>query len=145
VKGVPLSRKGWRASNLFAHPSRKKPVKAWKGTILLNEYIENSRLCIAIEGIHGVEGAYAAVRMGDRIFGCPDRAASYPSNTWEYLNARRDRNYTYYLPISPEMVGKKLEVYCIAYDDKQLDINPDVWITTYPLPYERHRLVLESQ
>jgi len=143
--GMPLSRMEWRASNLFAHPGRKKPVKAWTGPIVLDEYVKNSRLCIALEGIHGVEGAYAAVKIGDQIVGCPDRAASYPSNTWEYINARRDRNYTYYLPLSPEMAGKTIEVFCIAYDSDKCGFKPEVWLTTYPLPYSKQRLVLERK
>lgn len=39
----------------------------------------------------------------ETYIGAPDRAAAFPSNTWEYVNAKRDRGYTYYFPITPEM------------------------------------------
>jgi hypothetical protein len=103
---------------------------------------KNKIFVIAVEGEHGVEGAYAALKVDGRLVGCPDRSPSFPSNTWEYVNARRDKNYTYYAPIRKDMIGKRIEAYELAYDEKKIDLQPVVWITAYPPPYENKVLEL---
>ncbi|HSP43052.1 MAG TPA: hypothetical protein VLO11_09290, partial [Luteolibacter sp.] len=75
-----LPRDGWRASNFFAHPEAVPAVRAWSAKVSVDEITPTSYLCVAVEGEHGVEGCYAALRVGDRLIGAPDRAASYPSN-----------------------------------------------------------------
>lgn len=136
-----LERERWKASNLFAHPRRMRPVKAWKTQVVLDEWVKGGYICIAVEGEHGVEGAYAALKVGGQLVGCPDRAPSFPSNTWEYVNARRGRNYTYYVPATKDMIDKPIEVYVFSYDDKKTNLKPVVWKTAYPAPYEN--IVLE--
>jgi hypothetical protein len=140
--GQPVDREGWRASNLFAHPGRMRPVKAWTARIELDQWVKGSYLCVAVEGEHGEEGVYAAARVGGKLVGCPDRAPSFPSNTWEYCNARRDRNYTYYIPVTDDMVGKAVEVFVLACDKEKTDVRPAVWVTAYPIPYESRVLEL---
>jgi hypothetical protein len=140
--GQLLSRQFWRASNLFAPPQQKKAVKAWTARCVLDEWVKGSYLCIAVDGEHGVEGAYAAVKVNGKLIGCPDRAPSFPSNTWEYVNARRDKNYTYYVPITKKMIGQPLEVFVLAYDEERLNLSPTVWQTAYPTPYETIELEL---
>jgi len=140
--GRMLSRNLWCASNLFAHPRRKEAIKAWTAQCELDEWVEGSYLCITVEGEHGVEGAYAAIKVNDQIIGCPDRAPSFPSNTWEYVNARRDKNYTYYVPITKEMIGQPIDVFVLAYDEEKLDLSPTVWQTAYPTPHENIELEL---
>jgi hypothetical protein len=141
--GQPLPRSKWRASNLFAHPSQMKPVAAWHGRVTVDEKVPGAKLCIAVEGVHGVEGAYAALKIGDRYIGCPDRAASYPSNTWEYVNARRDTGYTYYAPVTPDMVGVPIDVWVLAYDAEHLDLHPVVWSSVDPVALGGRMLRLE--
>lgn len=141
-EGRPLSRKFWRASNLFAHPRRMKPLKAWKGEIRLNEWVKGGYLCVAVAGDHGIEGAYAALKVDGKLMGCPDRAPSFPSNTWEYVNARRDRNYTYYIPLTGAMIEKTIEVFVLAYTEGSFDLKPSVWKTAYPAPLETVALEL---
>lgn len=134
--GRSVNRIRWRASNLFAHPRRMEPAKAWRAEITLEEWVKGSYLCIALEGEHGVEGAYAAMKVAGEYLGCPDRSPSYPSNTWEYINARRDGNYTYYVPLTEDLVGRNIEVFVLAYEEDKVDLKPSVWITAYPVPYE---------
>jgi hypothetical protein len=141
--GRPMDRSAWRASNLFAHPSQMTPVKAWHSRIQVDDRLAGAKLAIAIEGTHGVEGAYVALKVGQRYVGCPDRAASYPSNTWEYVNARRDRGYTYYVPVTEEMIDKPIDVWVLAYDEEHTDLRPVVWETADPSPVEGKLLELE--
>lgn len=138
----PLNREKWTASNLFAHPRRLKPVKSWNTRITLEEWVKGAYLCIALEGEHGLEGAYAALKVDGKYVGCPDRAPSYPSNTWEYVTAGRDSNYTYYVPVTRDMIGKDIEVFVLAYEEGRVDLSPSVWISAYPAPYETITLEL---
>lgn len=141
-EGRWLERDKWRASNLFAHPGVMKPAKAWEAQFVLDEWVKGNYLCIAVEGEHGVEGAYAALKVDGRLIGCPDRSPSFPSNTWEYVNARRDKNYTYYVPITKDMIGKRIQAYVLAYDEEKTDLQPVVWMTAYPPPSENKVLEL---
>jgi len=143
--GNKMDRTKWRASNLFAHPRNKKALKAWKKSLVLDEVPEGSYLCVAINGRHGVDGAYAAARIDGKAVGAPDRAPSMYSNPWEYFNSRRDQNYTYYIPVNEEYIGKTIEVYVFGYDKDNLDLEPELWITAYPYPWEKKKLVLERK
>ncbi len=130
-KGKSLDRSNWKVSNLFAHPDRMKCVKSWKSVFSLKEIAENSYLSIAINGKHGIEGAYASAKIGGSLIGAPDRAVSFPSNTWEYVNAKSGSNYTYYIPLRKSYVGKKIEVFVMAYDEENKDLTPEIWISSF--------------
>ncbi len=144
-KGKSLDREKWRASNLFAHPSRMKCVKSWKTTFTLPEIANNSYLSVALDGKHGVEGAYIGSKIDGKLIGAPDRAASYPSNTWEYVNAERDANYTYYIPLNGEYVDKEIEIFVMAYDKENTDFKPEVWISSYTNGKEIIKIELQKQ
>jgi len=141
-KGKSLDRKNWRASNLFAHPSRMKCVKSWETSFTLTELANNSYLSVTLNGKHGIEGAYVAAKIDGKFVGAHDRAASYPSNTWEYVNAERDANYTYYISMKEEYIGKKIEIFVMAYDENNTDIKPEVWISSYTSGKETIQLEL---
>lgn len=145
TNGNRLERSQWRASNLFAHPNYKKPVKAWKTTVVLDEVPKGSYLCVAINGKHGKEGAYAAAKVNGMFTGAPNRAPSHLSNPWESFNSRKDKNYTYYIPVKEEYTGKDIEVYVFGYDQENLDFSSELWISTYPVPFERKVLVLNRK
>lgn len=103
----------------------------------------SSYLSVAVNGEHGVEGAYAAFKVDGRLVGAPSRAVSYPSNTWEYVNAKSASNYTYYFPLTKDMIGKKIEVFVMGYESDKLDITPEVWISSYN-PYMEKTLLIEK-
>lgn len=142
--GKPLDKSKWKASNLFAHPDRMKCVKSWKTSFTLDELANDSYLSVAINGKHGIEGAYVAAKIDGELVGAPDRAASYPSNTWEYVNAQRDSNYTYYIPLVGSCTGKKIEVFVMAYDIENLELEPEVWISSHSGGKEKLRVELET-
>ncbi|MEM1217003.1 MAG: hypothetical protein AAGJ82_15015, partial [Bacteroidota bacterium] len=150
--GQILNQSAWRASNLqrpyvqwhWDSTQLYSARRAWSTEIELNELAANSYLCIAINGRHGVEGAVAAVKVGDRYLGCPDRSPSYRSNTWEYRVTKSDANYTYYFPLTAELVEQPLEVFVLGFDEDQQPLRPEVWITAYPVPYRKHQLVLHK-
>ncbi|MGV8096210.1 MAG: hypothetical protein AB2L24_30520 [Mangrovibacterium sp.] len=149
--GVMVDHSGWKASNLFSpyFPNhwRKNLVnfaqKAWSSEIRLDEIPQGSYLCIAVNGEHGVEGAYAGLKIDGEYAGCPDRAPSFKSNVWEADVKEVDKNYTYYFPLKKEMIGKKIEVFVVGFDKDHLYLKPEIYITAYPIPFKKKLLVLK--
>lgn len=151
-RGKALDRTHWRASNLFAPIDLAPPVKAWSHDFTLSEVALGAYLAIAVNGIHGVEKAYASLRVGNGYAGAPRRAPSFPSNTWECPVRQTDRNTTYFVPLTADMVGKPLQAVVLllgdrrwpweAYTVSDAELQPEVWITAYPVPYATHDVVI---
>ncbi len=142
--GKPLDRTGWRAGNLFA-PYRSAPAEqAWELAFTLDEAAPGSYLAIAIHGEHGHELAYAALRCKGRPIGAPRRAPSFPANTWEVPVRQMPGNYTYYFPITPDMIGRRIEAIVLLLRGGDAAIRPEVWLTAHPIPRTRRRLVLST-
>lgn len=142
-KGQALDRSSWRASNLFAPSTKMVAKKAWKSTIRLTELANNSYLSVGLNGKHGIEGAYVAAKINGEYIGAPDRAVSYPSNTWEHINAKQDQNYTYYIPLKKEYLNKDIEIYVMSYDPLNNDIKPEAWVWSKD-PDQKIRLTLQE-
>jgi hypothetical protein len=140
--GKALDRANWRASQLFASGARTAAVKAWQHSFKLGEIPEGSYLAIALNGTHGEEGAYAALRVNGNPIGAPDRAVSYPCNPWEYPPQRKAANYTYYVPLTPEMKDAQIDAVVLGMRGGSTDFKPEVWITAYPAPFRQRMLTL---
>jgi hypothetical protein len=140
--GRPVDRTGWRASNLFGSYAKRPAVKAWSLAFTLDEIPDGSYLAVPLTGRHGKEGAYAALRVDGRPVGAPDRAVSYPSNTWEYKNVDSDHDYTYFLPVVPEMAGRRLELVVLQLEGGVDAFQPEAWITAHPAPFSARALIL---
>ena len=130
--GQALNRAKWRASNLFQNFSENPASSCWKLNFELDELAANSYLAIALNGKHGNEGAYAAIKIDDQYIGAPDRAVSFLSNTWEYFNVESESNYTYYFPLENKYIGKEIQVYVLGLKNGVAQFQPEVWITSYP-------------
>jgi len=141
--GLALDRIGWKGSNLFAHPDAIPADAAWSAKVKIDEITATSYLCVAVEGKHGDEGAYAAIRMNGKLIGSPERAISYPANPWEYPVRKRDTGYTYYFPLDDSMVGQELEVVLLGMKDGGKDLKPSVWITARELPFTSERITIK--
>ncbi|MGO9111086.1 MAG: hypothetical protein ACLP9L_17830 [Thermoguttaceae bacterium] len=143
--GRPADRTKWRASNLFAPYTKVAAKSAWSLSLVLDEAPQGSYLVIPLAGRHGIEGAYAAVRIAGRPVGAPSRATSYPANAWEAPVRQTDSNYTYYVPATKDVVGKPIDVVVLVLADGINDFRPEAWITAYPVPLESHELVLDRR
>lgn len=135
LQGKPIDRSRCSASNLFAHPDALPAVAAWSAIVKVDEILPTSYLCVAVDGKHGQEGCYAAIRVGGRLVGAPDRAPSYPVNPWEYPVRRHESGYTYFFPLDKSMVGQDLEVVLLGMKGGGQNIQPAVWITAKDLPF----------
>lgn len=130
-RGRALPRGGWRASNLFP-PYHSRPAEAWwKGTVTLDEATPGSYLCIALNGEHGRDGGWVAARLNGKLVGCPDRAESFDCTAWESEYGLRTvgSNYTYYLPVTQDMIGGKLEIFALTLWLGKQSYHPAVWLT----------------
>jgi hypothetical protein len=140
--GTKLDRSKWRASNLFSQYVKAPAVAAWSLSFTLDEASKGSYLAIPVIGRHGRECAYAALRFDDGFIGAPDRSLSFPGNVWEYCTAESDSNYTYYVPVTAEMLNKKIDVVVLILKGGANDVKPELWITAYPIPFQSVELVL---
>jgi hypothetical protein len=145
LDGKKIDRSKWRASLLFARYSRVRPVKAWQHSFVLDDIPKNSYLAIALNGEHGVEGAYAAIRVDSEPIGAPDRSVSFPANTWEYPVRKRSTDYTYYIPLTEDMAGKKIDAVVLGMKNGTDKFKPQVWITAYPPPFCEQILTLTEK
>ena len=57
------------------------------------------------------------------------------ANTWERRVQTSDHDYTYYLPLTPDMAGRTIETFVLAFDKEQATLQPEVWVTCYPIPF----------
>ena len=140
--GKSVDRSLWRASNLFFPYEAGPAVAAWSSSFVLDEIYEGSYLAVALEGEHGNEGAYVAARIDGRFAGAPDRAVSFPSNTWEYYNEEKDSHYTYYIPLKKAWKGKNIDVVVLVLERGKNKFRPEAFLTAYPVPYESRELIL---
>jgi hypothetical protein len=142
LRGRELDRTKWRGSHLFSPYYRVKAEKAWTASTVLNSIPEGSYLAVCLEGEHGVEGAYAALRVEGKPVGAPDRSPSYPANPWEYPVSKAKSHYTYYIPLTADMTGKDIDIIVLGMKGGKADFKPEVWLTAYPAPYKERELVL---
>ena len=134
LNGKVVDRSLWRGSNLFKAYNTYgcRATKAWDLSFTLDEIADGSYLCVAVNGKHGIDGAWVAFKIDGEYVGCPDRAPSYLSNSFECPTRRVGKNNTFYLPLTPEMKGKKIEAYCLKLGNakEEMDLSPEVWITS---------------
>ena len=114
---------------------------AWSAKLTLNAVAKNSYLAVAIPGNYGPENAYAALRVAGHLTGAADRAAAYPFNNFE-ANGSSNGNYTYYFPITNQVAGKEIEVVVLGFGKAMKSVQPEVWLTAYPIPFESKTLIL---
>jgi len=142
--GSRIDRAKWKASNLFWNYSKVAATAAWSATYTLPEVPPGSYLCVALEGRHGREGAYAAARVDGRLVGAPNRAPSMLYNQWETSGGQTDRNYTYFIPLTADMAGKPVDVVVLTLRKGVNEYKPQTWITAYPAPHVTRMLELQS-
>ena len=99
----------WCVNTLLNHQPRTGFDAAWAASFTLPERARGSFLCVAVNGRHGIEKAYAALRVGETHRGAPKRTVSFPSNTWECAVRPHDSHYTYLFPVTDNMVGAPID------------------------------------
>lgn len=141
-RGRMLDRSAWRASNLFAAYHMAPATHAFTARFTLPDAPPGGYLALAIHGEHGNELAYAALRTPTGYVGAPRRAPSFPCNPWECPVRPVSANYTYFFPITPDLVGQELDAVALILKDGNPAVRCDLHATAYPIPHARQRLVL---
>jgi hypothetical protein len=140
-----LDASSWCATNLFAPYSAANPEAAWQATVEIEGNVaQGSYLCVALEGKHGINKAFAALRVDGKWVGASQRAPSFPCVAWEYPVKFLDSNNTHYFPVTEEMRGKNVEVVVLGLSGGVAQIKPQVWITASQTPSESITLRLED-
>ena len=119
VGGTPVPLEATpQANNLMPPPDACQSLEAQTLCVRIPRALwrEGCYLAVALDGVHGVEGAYAAAMVDHTFRGCPDRATSYPANAWEVGVRTEDAHYTYYLPVTQDMTDMDINVYVLFCD-----------------------------
>ena len=118
------------ANNLMPSTQQRPVIAAQKVSVKVDrrDWVPGSYLSVALEGEHGVEGAYAAVEMGESAIGAPDRAPTYLANAWESRVIFMDHHYTYYIPVTEEMLERELTVWVMLLNAEHTDFVSDVYL-----------------
>lgn len=142
--GADLDTTGWRVSNLFA--PEKRIEKLWRMDFEIEDVADDGYVAVALNGVHGEEGAYAAFLINGIPYGCPDRAPSFPANPWEFVTLRRGSGYTYYFPLNQSFNGKHATVFVMGCDSNHLAFTPTAYLCCPPdRGRERIRLILQKK
>ena len=125
--GAEIKLKNPKVLNLLPSYHNYKIHGMRETTVTVNSenWRDGSYLAIGIEGNHGFESVYAVAEIGGRLMGCPDRAPSYPSNAWECPSRRTDSGYTYFLPVTKDMLDKEIKIHIIECSEscRECDLN----------------------
>ncbi len=133
----------WHATTLFAPYEKARTKRAWEAKIsIASNSAPDSYLCVAVNGKHGRDGVFAALRLDDKYIGATQRAVSFPAVVFENGPRNLNGNYTFYFPITSEMRGGTMDVVLLGQEECAPDIRPQVWTTTYPNPYTAVELEL---
>ncbi len=120
-----------KVNNLLPFASVPAYEKQGTVTVSAEDYRSGCYLSVALEGVHGNEGAYAVISCEGKTYACPDRAPSYLSNVWEApvnVSMKCESGYTYYFPVQENLIGKELSVRVIGLDESRKDYRVDVWL-----------------
>ena len=140
-----LDAANWRATHLFAPFSAARPVAAWQAAVEIDGHAaKGSYLCVALEGKHGANKAFAALRVDGKWIGASQRAPSFPCVAWEYPVGSQESNDTCYFPVTDEMRGRKVEIVVLGLAGGKTEIKPQAWITADSAPFESVTLRLEK-
>lgn len=113
-------------------------------TVAPEDFRDGAYIAVAINGEHGREAAYAVAEIDGKPVGFPRRAPSYIANVWECYAAfaqNADKNYTYYLSVTRDMLAKEIKINIILNDEAKTDVSCDVYLCD--ANNEKHGIVLD--
>ncbi len=126
--GKEITLKSPTANNLMPPYYAKKPVLVKEAEITLPTVHNGDYISVAINGEHGNEGAYCVLELDGNLKGFPERGPAYTTNVWEFCVEHHDKNYTYYLPLTEDMSGKRVKIITMLCDKDKTEVNAEVWL-----------------
>lgn len=85
-------------------------------------------IAVAFDGVHGREGVYCAAECEGMPIGFNDRARTFPINAWEHGASATDRGYTYYLALTPDLLGKKVKLTALFRPVGEGKVTSTAWL-----------------
>ncbi len=99
-------------TNLFAHYNANSTVAVSAGNVTVPQQLPmHPYLAVAVEGVTGEEGVSVVAQMDGKLLPFPSRAPAYPANPYEWRVAAVDGNYTFFLPVTEDMKGKRVRIF----------------------------------
>ncbi|MBR3956163.1 MAG: hypothetical protein IKJ63_11910 [Clostridia bacterium] len=120
-----------KANNLLPTGRKVEYAKELQIKVPASDWKDGCYISVALDGKHGIEGAYALLETNGAIHTAPDRAPSYQANGWEcppFRSVHQDHHYTYYFPIAKEMCDKDLTVRILGMDKEKSDYPVQVYL-----------------
>lgn len=139
--GTIVSRKNWRASNLFNHTDSDAVKLSWTYKGEISGIGKNARLSVTVPATYPEGSLFALLIADGEIIAANDRDPSFRYNNWEHFNIP-NKNYTFYIPVPTHLEGKKIEVMLMSIVGNIGDIKPEVWVSNPDL-FEKTELILE--
>ena len=100
-----------KLNNLFAPYFKKQTKGCLNGRFTLETSgMQNAYIACACDGETGNEGITVFAKINGKIIAFPGRAPDYPANAFESPVYPAVGNYTFYLPVKSEWIGKQIEI-----------------------------------
>ena len=139
--GTIVSRKNWRASNLFSCTDSDAVKLCWTFKGEISGIGKNARLAVTVPATCPESSLFAFLLADGEITAASDRAPSFLYNNWEHFSIP-NKNYSFYIPISTHLEGKKIEVMLMSTVGNLSDMKPEVWVSNPDL-FEKAELILK--
>ena len=130
--GKEIALKNPRANNLICSFDKMNAVKAQSAKVTVTEemYKKGCYLSVAANGSYSAETVQAIASVDGMLTAFPKRAPSYRANVWEcrMYSAEFSANYTFFLPIEKNMLGKEIEITLLMLDNENIEVKTDIWL-----------------
>lgn len=120
-----------RANNLLPAERKVTYAKELTVTVPAEQWKDGCYLCVALDGEHGREGAYAVMEADANIYTAPDRAPSYQANGWEcppFRSVHQTHHYTYYFPVPRALCDREMTVRILGMDKNASEYPVQVYL-----------------
>ncbi len=117
--------------------------KAYRLSTTITEAAPNTLLAIPLEAGCNRLKTCAFVRISGKSGIASFATISIPDALWHKKTAPAVICPAYYVPVTADIIDKKIDIFLLLPDDNRAAIKHECYITAYPHPYESKRLILE--
>jgi hypothetical protein len=130
----------FKLSNLFA--DSVTATAAYKASFTITETTSSSYLVLTVPGDYDPEKVFAGIYLNEELIAPYDRSPSFLYNNWEHIEKAKG-NLSFYFKADKNLLNKKADIYLFSSFAFPATMKPELWITAFPIPFEKKQLVLE--
>ena len=130
----------FKLSNLFA--DSVTATAAYKASFTITETTNSSYLVLTVPGDYDPEKVFAGIYLNEELIAPYDRSPSFLYNNWEHIEKAKG-NLSFYFKADKNLLNKKADIYLFSSFAFPATMKPELWITAFPIPFEKKQLVLE--